>query len=214
LPWLLDGPTEIVSGTYFKSLKTAGQLDIYGGTFQGVHTTVERPYWLKRLLNPTIAIHARYARSVALHTETSNPGDAYIEGWLDDGSFFRFESLNEDDAPGFTFIDITTTDDPLPFLRDVDGDQDLDIDDMNAVRNNFGGSGLGDIDESGTVEIADLNWVRNGFGQDQFWLDESLTSPVGLSHAGVPNYPVPEPASVVLLLIGVTALCSRFRSRS
>lgn len=214
LPSLLDGPSVIVSGEYFKSLKTWGDLDIEGGTFTPTGNADPQAFWLKRLLIPTITIHARYARSAPLTGETHNPGDVLIEGWLDDGSFFRFESLNEDDAPGLTLINVTPTDDPLPFLRDADGDSDLDIADLNAVRNNFGGQGIGDIDESGTVDIADLNLVRNGFGQDQFELDESHVAPIGLSHAGLPNYPVPEPASVALLLIGVTALCSRFRSRS
>lgn len=214
LPSLLDGPTEIVSGDYFKSLKTAGQLDIYGGTFTPTGNADPQAYWLKRLTIPTITIHARYARSAPLTGETHNPGDVLIEGWLDDGSFFRFESLNEDDAPGLTLINVTPTDDPLPFLRDADGDNDLDVADLNAVRNNFGGKGLGDIDESWTVDIADLNWVRNGFGQDQFEMGESHVAPVGLSQAGMPTRAVPEPDSFALLLIGAMVLCSRFRSRS
>lgn len=213
LPSLLDGPSIIVSGEYFKSLKTWGNLDITGGTFTPTGNADPQAFWLKRLLIPTITIHARYARSAPLVGETHNPGDVLIEGWLDDGSFFRFESLNEDDAPGFTLLNITPADDPLPFLRDVDGDSDLDIADLNAVRNNFGNPGIGDIDESGTVDIGDLNYARNNFGQSQFVLDESFTAPTGLSHAGVPTQAVPEPAAIVLMLIGATALCSMSRSR-
>ena len=46
---------------------------------------------------------------------------------------------------------------------DVDGDYDLDISDLNAVRNDFGSRTQSDIDGNGTVDIADLNTVRNGF---------------------------------------------------
>ena len=49
-------------------------------------------------------------------------------------------------------------------LGDTDGDGDVDIVDLNNVRNNFGGQGLGDTDGDGDVDINDLNNVRNNFG--------------------------------------------------
>jgi len=49
-------------------------------------------------------------------------------------------------------------------LGDTDGDGDVDIDDLNNVRNNFGAMGLGDTDSDGDVDIDDLNNVRNNFG--------------------------------------------------
>lgn len=212
LPSLITDESAIVSGEYVKSLQSSAALDIYGGHFI---QTFKDGFGLKRMTAPTFTIHARYARSADIsHREGANPGDALIEGWLDDGQFFRFVSINEDDSPGFTFMNVTPTDDPLPFLRDADGDSDLDVADLNAVRNNFGGQGMGDIDESGTVDIADLNFVRNNFGTVQrFELDESHVAPIGLSQAGMTTQAVPEPASVALLFIGVTVLCSRCRLR-
>ncbi len=47
---------------------------------------------------------------------------------------------------------------------DTNGDGDVDIVDLNNVRNNFGGTGLGDTDGDGDVDVSDLNAVRNNFG--------------------------------------------------
>lgn len=69
---------------------------------------------------------------------------------------------------------------------DTDGDGDVDLDDLNAVRNNFGGAGQpgstpGDaFPFDGVVDLDDLNGVRNNFGT------------VGASA-------VPEPASWAML---------------
>ena len=40
----------------------------------------------------------------------------------------------------------------------------VDIVDLNNVRNNFGGTGLGDLTDDGKVDILDLNFVRNNMG--------------------------------------------------
>jgi len=47
---------------------------------------------------------------------------------------------------------------------DTNDDGRVDIDDLNNVRNNFGGAGLGDVNGDGVVNIDDLNEVRNHFG--------------------------------------------------
>jgi hypothetical protein len=47
---------------------------------------------------------------------------------------------------------------------DTDGDGDVDLDDLNNVRNNFGGQGSGDTDGDSDVDLDDLNNVRNNFG--------------------------------------------------
>ena len=62
---------------------------------------------------------------------------------------------------------------------DTNGDNIVDVTDLNNVRNNFGGEGLGDTNGDSLVGIEDLNAVRNNFGN-------SLAS-------------VPEPSSIVLL---------------
>ncbi len=49
-------------------------------------------------------------------------------------------------------------------LGDTNCDGEVDIIDLNNVRNNFGGTGLGDTDGDNVVGIQDLNNVRNNFG--------------------------------------------------
>ncbi len=75
---------------------------------------------------------------------------------------------------------------------DTNGDQAVTLEDLNNVRNNFGGTGTGDTNNDGVVDLVDLNNVRNFFG------------------ASTPQA-VPEPASLVLavLTFSVAALCLR-----
>ncbi|MDZ4783967.1 MAG: LamG-like jellyroll fold domain-containing protein, partial [Planctomycetia bacterium] len=56
---------------------------------------------------------------------------------------------------------------PVGPLGDTDDDGDVDITDLNNVRNNFSGAGLGDTDNDNDVDITDLNNVRNNFGAGQ-----------------------------------------------
>jgi hypothetical protein len=76
-------------------------------------------------------------------------------------------------------------------LRPGDTNQDgkVDIQDLNNVRNNFGSVGLGDTNGDNAVDIHDLNAVRNNFGA-----------------FGNEPRPVPEPHSVVILLVTTAAL--------
>jgi len=63
---------------------------------------------------------------------------------------------------------------------DANGDGRVDIDDLNLVRNNFGGVGAGvagDTNGDGVVNIDDLNAVRNNFG--------AVLAPAQLSAAAV-----------------------------
>ena len=70
---------------------------------------------------------------------------------------------------------------------DANGDGQVGIEDLNAVRNNFAGWGAGDVTRDGLIGIDDLNLVRNYFG------------------AGPAATPVPEPSGLALLAIGVLA---------
>jgi hypothetical protein len=64
----------------------------------------------------------------------------------------------------FSGIETTDIHEQLTLLGDTNGDGQVDIVDLNNVRNNFGGLGLGDTDGDGDVDIHDLNNVRNNFG--------------------------------------------------
>jgi hypothetical protein len=82
-------------------------------------------------------------------------------------------------------------------LGDTDADGDVDLDDLNNVRNSFGEStGLGDTYPfDGDVDLDDLNAVRNNFGG-------SIASTV------------PEPSSLALIACAAGALAAvRRRSR-
>jgi len=82
------------------------------------------------------------------------------------------------------------------FYGDSDLDGDVDLDDLFNVRNNFGAPGgwsEGDSDGDGVVDLDDLFALRNNFGA---------------SSAG----PVPEPASLALVLFGAAALAFRRRT--
>jgi len=94
----------------------------------------------------------------------------------------------------------TTPIPPFP-PGDTDDDCDVDLDDLFAVRNNFGMStgatrAQGDVapypDGDGAVDLDDLFMIRNNFG-------------AGLAAA------VPEPATLSLLCVGALALLRRRR---
>lgn len=75
------------------------------------------------------------------------------------GSFTVSSSLPWDLSHLYTTGDVT-----LALTGDTNGDLAVDLQDLNNVRNNFGGAGLGDTNSDGIVDLVDLNNVRNSFG--------------------------------------------------
>jgi hypothetical protein len=80
---------------------------------------------------------------------------------------------------------------PTPLPGDTNGDQMVDLDDLNNVRNHFGEVGTGVVGDTvpfdGIVDLEDLNAVRNHFGE-------------------VSPSPVPEPATWSLMTLGACGL--------
>jgi hypothetical protein len=82
-------------------------------------------------------------------------------------------------------------------LGDTNGDGQVNLDDLNNVRNNFGSTGFGDATGDGVVDLDDLNAVRNNFG---------------VSSGGA--NPVPEPGTFALAALTGIAALAFFRRRA
>ncbi len=94
----------------------------------------------------------------------------------------RFEAYSTffNEILAFDNVRITSAQDAIPGDENEDGV--VDLNDLNAVRNNFGAAGpVGDENEDGVVDLNDLNNVRNNFG------------------AIAPSSAVPEPAALYLV---------------
>ena len=63
---------------------------------------------------------------------------------------------------------------------DTNGNGQVGVDDLNNVRNNFGGIGLGDTNGNGSVGVEDLNAVRNNFGNSSAFHLAAVPEPGGL----------------------------------
>jgi len=114
-------------------------------------------------------------------------------GGFRDGSSSSFGSPNIFGSATATQDFSALRDIELPVDGDTNDDGVVDIVDLNNVRNNFGGTGLGDANGDGSVDINDLNAVRNNFG------------------AGSPAQAVPEPGTLALAMIGLIAAFRRRR---
>lgn len=108
-------------------------------------------------------------------------GNLAISGGVDatpvdgDGLFFNFGAFALPDVPGDTNADLI-----------------VDLEDLNNVRNNPGGAGLGDtFPFDGDVDLDDLNAVRNNFG------------------ATAGSSAVPEPSGMALLSAFILAVAAQ-----
>jgi MYXO-CTERM domain-containing protein len=157
----------------------------------------------------TVAAGNVAARTMLSYEFDAESGDFIIQSRIDaaitggTSVFGDLLALTDTDFY-FSWIDFNSpmTPDPAPqgIPGDTNGDGNVDLEDLNAVRNNFGGTGevgstAGDAYPfNGVVDLEDLNAVRNNFGAT--------------------SNPVPEPATWCLGLVGlaVAALVRRRRS--
>jgi hypothetical protein len=109
---------------------------------------------------PAIEVEAAGGPEV-LETEP-NDGINVAAGRVQAGVTYFVRVRAKDDAPAEYSVDLLLAD-RLP--GDANGDGRVGLDDLNAVRNNFGGVGLGDVNGDGVVNLDDLNDVRNNFGE-------------------------------------------------
>jgi hypothetical protein len=114
------------------------------------------------------------------------------------GVHFDFRNMVND--RGTMVFDLNPTLDVVTggIAGDTDGDDDVDLNDLNNVRNNFGAAGAGVAGDAypfnGIVDLEDLNAVRNNFG-------------AGSSSS------VPEPATWALGLASVVVAALALRRR-
>lgn len=114
------------------------------GIFVGKHGIIET------VLRSGDALNGSTVRSLRLGTQHS----------MNNRDEFAFWALLNDGREG-VFI---ATPSMEIHVGDTNGDGKVDLEDLNNVRNNFGGSGSGDADSDGDVDLDDLNAVRNNFG--------------------------------------------------
>jgi len=126
--------------------------------------------------------------SIGHITVTGNVG-AYFQGYV-------AGNVNLNQKQSFTAY--------LPMLGDANTDGSIDINDLAAVRNNFGSpGGPGDANADGSIDINDLAAVRNNFGN-------ALTNPGAPPPGQALGSLVPEP-SMVGLMLGIAGIFSRRR---
>lgn len=150
----------------------------------------------------TVEVHGYNFRVESSHPWHEYSSSHRIEGWFLDGQYGSLNIGRKGDPRVYTFRVVTHE----PTFSDVDGDWDFDVHDLNAVRNNFGGEGFGDTDFDGDVDLFDLNNARNKFGGGNFNLAPEMEFDGLILLGDDAVRPVPEPASLGLMALGVIAL--------
>lgn len=193
--------SRIEGGQVGRILSYAGEFEILGGQFTS--------YFFCYMESCSLLLHGYDFR---LFTDNGNNGRGrrhLVEGVLLDGQFISLR-IAADNVEGGASAEpdfVLYGDGSIP--GDADGDQDIDLSDLNAVRNHFGESGVGraegDLTGDGSVGLDDLNEVRNRFGS-------SAPYTLGPEYA-VRQSPVPEPGSLVLLSLGCLVLWQGWHRR-
>jgi len=187
------GPSLVISGGEF----IAGDFTQSGLFLTSGHTSISGGNFIRRRDATFLIGFPEISAMLDLHvlafratTFSSDKGTNYrrVQAWLENGEFldagFTYDEESQLTNYKISFIEHTG-------VIDADGDFDIDINDLNIVRNNFGSPGQGDLDGDGFVGMSDLNRVRNQFGN-------GFTLPASVS--------VPEPSSLTLTTLALASL--------
>lgn len=194
-----QGSNARIEGGQIGGMWVSGEsLDISGGTINAMERNDDF------FVRTDIRFHGYYFRVLDYGRSEANFYE--IQGWLLDGSFINTTINNNTEALTriLPLSFIIEPSDGLP--GDTNGDWQVDLVDLNSVRNNFGGSGDGDTNGDSLVDLTDLNNVRNHFGGGSFTLPPEL--------AITSSTAVPEPSSFVMALavFGLVGIALRCRS--
>ena len=143
--------------------------------------------WRYRAIEASPALAAALRERGVQVTQAWVPPFPVPDGLVASVSGALVSEISLPEIPGIQAFGIRAVPPGVPGDTNFDGQ--VDIKDLNNVRNNFGTGGpavLGDTNGDGKINIEDLNMVRNNFG------------------AGV--NPAPEPGSFVLAAIGTTLI--------
>lgn len=195
--------TRIEGGQVGRIMAYAGDFEILGGQFT-------RNFFCY-MESCSLTFHGYDFRLLTDNGRNGRGRRHLVEGVLLNGQFISLD-ISADNVEGGASAEpdfILYGDGSIP--GDTDGDQDIDLSDLNAVRNHFGESGVGraegDLTGDGSVGLDDLNEVRNRFGS-------SAPYTLGPEYA-VRQSPVPEPDTLVLLSLGCLVLWqARHRRKS
>lgn len=188
---MIEGVQLTIRGGKFLGLDEKNFVQIDGSnTWNGLGDAVE----------PSITIEARYMR-----VRSQSLGQWRLQGWLADGNWFNLNYINRGNFLGSS-VNIVLVPGTIPLVAgDTDGDHDVDLEDLNNVRNHFGSNGLGDSNQDGSVDLDDLNLVRNNFGNKSPFI---LTPDEAVTQSGT----VPEPSSLLLVSVALAGIAYRRRS--